>query len=113
MADWSPVCSDQIENLEGFLDEIRATGAEVIGISVDGVWCHRAFAQERHITFSLLADSEPKGGVASSYGVYDADHGLARRALFVVDAEGIVRWSECYPATLSPGVSGILDALRS
>ena len=91
-ADWAPTCSDQLENLQEFLPNIRATGAELFGVSVDGVWCHQAFAEMHHLEFSLLSDFQPKGAVARLYGVYDDSRGLARRSLFVVDRSGIVAW---------------------
>jgi peroxiredoxin len=85
----------------------------VLAISVDGKWCHRAFAEQRNLRFPLLADFEPKGAVARLYGVYDAEKGLARRALFVLDADGIIRWSHVSPGNVNPGANGILSALEA
>jgi len=82
-----------------------------LGISVDGVWCHAAFAEDRKLHFPLLADFEPKGAVARNYGVYRSAEGLTERALFVIDGEGIVRWSYLSPIGVNPGADGILDAL--
>lgn len=113
-ADWSPSCTDQIETLQYFLSDIRKAGAKnLIGISVDGVWCHHAFATDRSIEFPLLSDFEPRGKVATSYGVFDPSSGHARRAVFVIDRFGRIRWSKCYPSSLNPGVAGILDALNA
>jgi len=75
------------------------------------VWCHAAFAEDRKLHFPLLADFEPKGAVARNYGVYRKAEGLTERALFVVDGEGIVRWSYLSPIGVNPGADGILDAL--
>ncbi|SRR6266508_2248601 len=61
-ADWSPVCGDQLSLYQELLPEFQRYGAELIGISVDGVWSHLAFAQDRHLHFPLLSDFEPKGG---------------------------------------------------
>src|SRR5579872_4912217 len=72
-ADWSPVCGDQLALYNEVLGEFKRFGAELVGISVDGAWCHAAFAQQRHFQFPLLADFEPKGAVAKQYGVYHAD----------------------------------------
>ena len=86
-ADWSPVCGDQMALYNEILPEFRRLHAELIGISVDGVWCHAAFAQDRHLHFPLLADFEPKGAVAKMYGVYRRGDGTSERALFVLDAQ--------------------------
>ena len=83
-----------------------------IGISVDGIWCHLAFANDRHLHFPLLADFEPKGDVARRYGVYRAHEGTSERALFVIDADGIIRWSYVSPIGVNPGADGILRALE-
>lgn len=110
-ADWSPVCGDQMALYNQVLPEFRRHGAQLLGVSVDGVWCHRAFAEERHLHFPLLADFEPKGDVARRYGVYRADDGTSERALFVIDADGTVAWSFVSPVGVNPGADGILDAL--
>jgi len=112
-ADWSPVCGDQMALYNEILPEFRRLGAQLVGISVDGVWCHAAFAAERGLHFPLLADFEPKGGVARDYGVYDAATGTCERALFVIDAAGIVCWSHVSPVGLNPGADGILAALEA
>jgi peroxiredoxin len=95
------------------LPEFRKFNAELLGISVDGVWCHLAFAKDRNLHFPLLADFEPKGAVARAYQVYRSREGTAERALFVIDAGGIVRWSYVSPVGVNPGADGILRALDS
>ncbi|HST07196.1 MAG TPA: redoxin domain-containing protein [Gemmatimonadaceae bacterium] len=112
-ADWSPVCGDQVALYNEILPEFREYGAEIVGISVDGVWCHAAFARARNLHFPLLADFEPKGDVARSYGVYREGDGTTERALFVLDGNGVIRWSYCSPIGVNPGADGILDALES
>ncbi len=112
-ADWSPVCGDQMALYNEILDEFRRFDAELVGISVDGAWCHMAFAHERGLHFPLLADFEPKGEVARRYGVYRADDGTSERALFVLDASGTVRWSHVSPVGINPGADGIIHALES
>jgi peroxiredoxin len=109
-ADWSPVCGDQMALYNEIRGEFEQAHAELIGISVDGIWCHLAFAQDRKLHFPLLADFEPKGAVASQYGVYRTD-GVCERALFVIDADGIIRWSYVSPIGVNPGADGILRAL--
>ncbi len=110
-ADWSPVCGDQMALYNQLLPELQRQGAQLIGISVDGVWCHAAFAEQRHLHFPLLADFEPKGAVARQFGAYREHDGVCERALFVIDAQGIVRWSYLSPLGINPGADGILDAL--
>ncbi|HEY0231137.1 MAG TPA: redoxin domain-containing protein [Dokdonella sp.] len=110
-ADWSPVCGDQIGLYNELLSEFARYDAQIVGISVDGAWCHAAFARDRHLHFPLLADFEPKGEVSRRYGVYEASNGVSERALFVLDGEGIVRWSYVSPIGINPGADGILDAL--
>jgi peroxiredoxin len=112
-ADWSPVCGDQLALYNEVLSEFHKHHAELLGISVDGAWCHRAYASQRKLHFPLLADFEPKGEVARRYGVYRTHEGTAARALFVLDADGIIRWSYLSPAGVNPGADGILEALES
>ncbi len=111
-ADWSPVCGDQMSLYNEILGEFRRHGAQLLGISVDGVWCHRAFADARKLHFPLLADFEPKGDVARAFGVYRTGEGTSERALFVLDGDGIVRWSYVSPIGVNPGADGILEALE-
>jgi peroxiredoxin len=110
-ADWSPVCSDQMALYNEILPEFREYGAELLGISVDGAWCHAAFAKDRKLRFPLLADFEPKGAVSRRYGAYDAERGVSLRALFVLDTDGVIRWSHLSPPGVNPGAAGILAAL--
>lgn len=112
-ADWSPVCGDQVALYNEMLSEFREYDAAILGISVDGVWCHAAFAGDRNLHFPLLADFEPKGAVARQYGAYRDEEGTSERALFVLDREGIIRWSYCSPIAVNPGADGILNALES
>jgi peroxiredoxin len=112
-ADWSPVCTDQMSLYQELLPEFQKFDAALLGISVDGVWCHLAFAKDRNLHFPLLADFEPKGAAARAYQVYQADEGTSERTLYVIDAEGIVRWGYISPENVNPGADGILRALES
>jgi peroxiredoxin len=112
-ADWSPVCGDQMSLYNHILPEFRRHGAELLGISVDGAWCHQAFARDRKLHFALLSDFEPKGAVAKTYGAYRSSEGVCERALFVIDAKGTITWSYCSPLAVNPGADGILDALEA
>jgi peroxiredoxin len=111
-ADWSPVCGDQLALYNELMPEWQRHRATLLGISVDGVWCHLAYAKDRKLRFALLSDFEPKGAVARSYGAYRRTEGVAERALFVIDGEGMIRWSHLSPIGVNPGADGILDALE-
>jgi peroxiredoxin len=111
-ADWSPVCGDQLALYNEVLPEFRKHRAELLGISVDGVWCHEAYVQARRLRFPLLADFHPKGNVAKSYGAYREGEGVCERALFVLDGSGVIFWSYLSPIAVNPGADGILEALE-
>ncbi len=111
-ADWSPVCGDQLAVYNELLPEFRRHQAELVGISVDGVWCHEAYSQARHLHFPLLTDFHPKGQVARSYGAYRENDGVCERALFVIDRNGVIAWSYRSPIAVNPGADGILEALE-
>ena len=110
-ADWSPVCGDEMALYNETLKFFHKHNAELFGISVDGKWCHLSFSQDRKLHFPLLADFEPKGAVAKMYDVYDDKEGEAKRALYIIDEEGIIRWNYLSPMGINPGADGILDAL--
>src|SRR5947208_12148927 len=111
-ADWSPVCGDQMALYNEMRSEFQEFGAELLGISVDGAWCHAAFCRDRKLHFPVLADFHPKGAVARAYGVYRENDGVSERALFVINPEGIVHWSYVSPLGVNPGAAGILSALE-
>src|SRR5271154_3196461 len=111
-ADWSPVCGDQIALYNEMFSEFQGLDAEILGISVDGPWCHAAFSRERKLRFPLLSDFEPKGKVARLYGVYRESDGTSERALFVINAKGVIHWSYVSPVGENPGADGILAALE-
>ena len=110
-ADWSPVCTDQMSFYNEVLDYFKQQNAILIGISVDGIWCHLAFKNDRNLHFPLLSDFEPKGAVSKLYDAYDEQAGESKRALYLIDEGGIIRWNYLSPAGVNPGVDGILQAL--
>jgi peroxiredoxin len=110
-ADWSPVCSDQMVLYQQVMPEFQKYDAQLLGISVDGVWCHLSFAKHRNLHFPLLADFEPKGEVSRAYHAYRQQEGVSERALFVLDREGVAYWSYLSPVGVNPGADGILRAL--
>lgn len=111
-ADWSPVCSDEMLLFNEILPEFRRYKADLLGVSVDGYWCHCAFAKHNKFHFPLLSDFEPKGAVAKAYGVYNEKMGTCERALFVIDKNGSIAWSYLSPMGENPGADGIIEALE-
>ncbi len=89
--DFSPVCTGELKEIARSQDRYDAEGAEVYGISVDSRYTHKAFKREEELTAHLLADFHPKGAIASAYGAYLEEAGIANRATFVIDSEGVVR----------------------
>jgi peroxiredoxin len=110
--DWSPVCSDELALFNEVLSDFERYNAQLFGISVDSAWCHMAFSDNRNLRFPLLADFHPKGEVAMKYGAYREQDGVASRALFVIDGEGIIRWSYLSPLGVSPAPNRALRALE-
>ena len=112
--DFSPVCSDQLSIYQEVKPQIAAKGVELVGISVDSAFAHRAFQEKLGIDTTLLADFEPKGEVARAYGAYIEKIGHANRSLVLIDAEGVVEWVHESPTPLEiPGANLIFDALAS
>lgn len=111
-ADWSPVCSDQLTILNEAMPYFKKYNTLLSGISTDGRWCHLAFSKDRHLHFPLLADFEPKGAVARLYEVYDPGKGECLRASYIIDKDGIIRWSYLSPTGINPGADGLLNALE-
>jgi peroxiredoxin len=111
-ADWSPVCGDQLALYNEIYSEFQKFDAKLIGISVDGIFCHQAYAKSRHLEFELAADFEPKGKVSRQYGAYRNGDGYCERALFVIDPKGVISWSYLSDIGQNPGADGILSALE-
>jgi peroxiredoxin len=111
-ADFSPVCSDQLSIYQEVKPELGAKGVELVGISVDSVWSHKAFQEKLGVDTPLLSDFEPKGEVARAYGSYLDRAGTANRTLVLVDENGAVTWSYESPNPGEfPGANVIFDAL--
>jgi peroxiredoxin len=112
--DFSPVCSDQLSIYQEVLPEIEAKGAELVGVSVDSAYCHRAFREHLNLTMLLLADFHPKGAMSRDYGAYQDDFGTDIRSLVLVGEDGVVRWSYASPSPKDiPGANLIFDALAA
>jgi peroxiredoxin len=111
--DFTPVCGDQLTLYNELLSLFEEFDAQLLGISVDNLGSHMAFAADRNLDFPLLADSDPLGEVARRYGVFDEESQTCERALFVVDRAGRISWSYLSPREVNPGAAGILRALES
>jgi peroxiredoxin len=111
-SDFSPVCTDQLSVYQEVLPQLEEAGATLLGISVDGAFCHKAFQQHQNLTIPLLADFHPKGEVAKAYGVWSEDYGVSARALVMVGPDGTVEWSHMSPPLEVPGANLIFDALE-
>ena len=111
-ADFSRVCTDQLSVYQEVLPQLEEAGAELVGISVDGAFCHKAFQEQQGLTIPLLADFHPKGEIAKGYGVYSEEYGVAGRALVMVGPDGVVQWSYLSPPLEVPGANLIFDALE-
>jgi peroxiredoxin len=110
--DWSPTCSDQLSLYQSEAAEFARYGAKIIGISVDSIYSHGAWAAVRGLTFPLLADFEPKGEVARRYHVYREGDGFSERALYIIDRDGIIRYAYVSPELDHvPDIYELFDAL--
>jgi peroxiredoxin len=109
--DWSPVCTNEHACFVNDMKEFETLDAEVLGVSVDSVWSHKAYAEKMHITYSLLADFHPKGAMSENYGVYLADKGITGRAIFIIDKGGKVAWAKNYDIPVVPDVKEVATAL--
>jgi len=112
--DFSPVCSDQLSIYQEVKPELGEKGVEVLGISVDHPYAHKAFQEKLGIDTTLLADFEPKGEVARAYGSYLDGVGFANRTLVLVGEDGKVAWAYESPSPGEfPGANLIFDALAA
>lgn len=112
-ADWEPVSQEQLALYQDYLAEFALLGGSLLAVSTDHVWSHAAFARSAGINYPLLADAHPQGAVSRAYGAYEEQTGASSRTLFVLDEQGVIRWSKTYPAGVNPGVDGILSALEA
>jgi peroxiredoxin len=111
-ADFSPVCTDQLSVYQEVLSELESRDVQLLGISVDGAYCHKAFQSHLNLSFPLLADFHPKGEVAKAYGVWSEEFGVSGRALVMIGPDGTVDWSHLAPTLEVPGANLIFDALE-
>jgi mycoredoxin-dependent peroxiredoxin len=111
--DWSPICTNEHVCLVNDMKRFEQLDAQVLGISVDSVWSHKAFADKMHIEYPLLADFQPRGAVGDKFGVYLADKGITGRAIAIVDRQGKVAWFKNYDIPTVPEMKEVSDALAN
>jgi peroxiredoxin (alkyl hydroperoxide reductase subunit C) len=112
--DFSPVCTDQLSLYQEVKGEIEAQGVELLGVSVDHPYAHKAFQEKLGLDITLLSDFEPKGEVSRAYGSYIDSAGMSNRTLVLIDRDGVVEWSHESPSPgESPGANVIFDALAA
>ncbi|HKM68388.1 MAG TPA: redoxin domain-containing protein [Candidatus Acidoferrum sp.] len=111
--DWSPTCTTEHACFVNDMRNFETLDAEVLGVSVDSVWSHKAYAEKMGIKYSLLADFHPKGAMSEKYGVYMADKGITGRSIIIIDKAGKVAWVKNYDIPVVPDVKEVATALGS
>jgi peroxiredoxin len=104
--DWSPVCTNEHACFVNQMKQFEQLDAQVLGLSVDSVWSHKAYAEKMGIQYPLLADFHPRGAVAAQYGVYLADKGITGRAISIIDRDGKLAWHKNYDIPAVPRPPG-------
>jgi peroxiredoxin len=110
--DWSPTCTQEHVCFVNDMKKFDTLDAEVLGISVDSAWSHKAYAEKMGIKYSLLADFQPRGAVADKYGVFLPDKGITGRAIVIVNKDGKVAWVKNYDIPVVPDVAEVASALQ-
>ena len=110
--DFSPVCSGETKSCAELLPTKTSGDVEVLGISVDSLWAHKAFAAQQGISYPLLADFHPKGAVAEKYGVYLADKGISARTAFIIGKDGKIREIVASEIKVARDIPGLLARAR-
>jgi peroxiredoxin len=110
--DWSPVCTNEHACFVNDMKKFEALDAQVLGLSVDSVWSHKAWAEKMGIRYPLLADFHPRGAVAEKFGVYLPDKGITGRAIALVDRGGKLAWFKNYDIPQVPDVKEVAQALE-
>jgi peroxiredoxin len=109
--DWSPVCTNEHACLVNDMKKFEQLDAQVLGLSVDSAWSHKAYAEKMKIEYPLLADFQPRGAVAAQFGVFLADKGITGRAIVIIDKKGNVAWSKNYDIPVVPDLKEVAEAL--
>jgi peroxiredoxin len=111
--DWSPTCTQEHACVVNEMKRFEQLNAQVLGVSVDSAWSHKAYAEKMHIEYPLLADFQPRGAVGTQYGVYLADKGITGRAIFIVGKDGKIAWAKNYDIPVVPDVDEVAKALST
>jgi len=109
--DWSPVCTNEHACFVNELKRFESLDAQILGLSVDSVWSHKAYAEKMGIHYPLLADFHPRGAVAEKFGVYLAEKGITGRAIAIIDRQGNLAWFKNYDIPTVPKLQEVADAL--
>lgn len=109
--DWSPVCTNEHACMVNDMKKFETLDAQVLGLSVDSAWSHKAYAEKMGIKYPLLADFNPRGAVAEQFGVYLADKGITGRAIAIVDKTGKIAWFKNYDIPVVPDIDEVAKAL--
>lgn len=109
--DWSPVCTNEHACFVNDMKRFEELNAQVLGVSVDSAWSHKAYAEKMGIPYPLLADFQPRGAMAAQYGAYLAEKGITNRSIFIVDKQGKIAWMKNYDIPVVPDLKEVADAL--
>ncbi|MGB6897903.1 MAG: peroxiredoxin [Candidatus Acidiferrum sp.] len=109
--DWSPTCTSEHACMVNDMRSFDTLDAEVLGISVDSIWSHKAYAEKMGIKYSLLADFQPRGAMSDKYGVFLADKGITGRSIIIINKAGKVAWSKDYDIPVVPDLKEVTAAL--
>ncbi len=109
--DWSPVCTNEHACFVNDMKQFETLDAEVLGVSVDSAWSHKAYAEKMGIKYPLLADFQPRGAMAEKYGVFLADKGITGRAIAIVNKAGNIAWFKQYDIPVVPDLKEVASAL--
>jgi mycoredoxin-dependent peroxiredoxin len=110
---FSGVCSSELCAMRDEFPEVSRDDVELLTVSVDSAWSHRAWAEAEHFNFALLSDFWPHGAVARSYGVFDENLGFATRGTFIIDKNGVVRWKVVNPVPQAREIADYQKALAA
>ena len=109
--DWSPTCTNEHACFVNEMKQFETLDAQVLGVSVDSTWSHKAYAEKMGIKYPLLADFQPRGAMAEKYGVFMPDKGITGRAIAIVNKAGNVAWFKNYDIPVVPDLKEVAQAL--
>ncbi len=110
--DWSPVCTNEHACFVNDMKRFELLDAQVLGLSVDSAWSHKALAEKMGSHYPLLADFQPRGAVADKFGVYLSEKGITGRAIAIIDRGGKIAWIKQYDIPTVPDINEVAEALK-